>query len=183
MLNKTKISEIINTLKSGGVAVMPTDTVYGLVCLASDRGAVKRMYEIKERVGKPGTIIASSAEQLLEMGFLETEVETASKFWPGPVSVILNVGDNLDYLHMGKKSLAVRVTDVDWLQKLLSQTGSLATTSANLPGEPTVTSVEQARSIFGDKVELYIDGGKITNGKPSKIVRILPSGETETIRD
>lgn len=176
-------TELVDALLNGGVVVMPTDTVYGLVCSALNLSAVKRMYEIKQRSGKPGTIIAGSLQQLLNMRFNNTEINTASQFWPGTVSVILRASDNLDYLHMGKESLAVRIPDIEWLRALLIQAGPLATTSANLPGEPTVTSAEQARNIFDDKVELYIDGGKITNGKPSKIVRILPSGETETIRD
>lgn len=176
-------TELVDALLNGGVVVMPTDTVYGLVCSALNLSAVKRMYEIKQRSGKPGTIIAGSLQQLLNMRFNNTEINTASQFWPGPVSVILDAPDSLEYLHMGEKSLAVRIPDLKWLNELLIKTGPLATTSANLPGEPIVTSVEQARSIFGNKVELYFDGGKITNGKPSKIVRILPSGETETIRD
>lgn len=175
-------SELVDTLINRGVVVMPTDTVYGLVCLASNKNAVKRMYQIKQREGKPGTIIAGSSQQLAEMGFNETEVQAARQFWPGAVSVILSTVDNLEYLHMGKESLAVRVPDVDWLHDLLVQTGPLATTSANLPGEPTVTNIEQAKQIFGDKVDLYIDGGEVTNNKPSKIVLIKDGGKVEIIR-
>lgn len=175
-------AKLINSLIDGGVVVMPTDTVYGLVCLARNPDAVKKMYEVKQRDGKPGTIIAGSVDQLISMGFDETEAEIASRFWPGPVSVILSTGDNLEYLHMGKKSLAVRIPDVEWLHNLLLETSPLATTSANLPGEPTVTNIEQAQSVFGEKIDFYLDGGEIINSKPSKIVRILQNGDIETIR-
>lgn len=174
-------TELEVTLENGGVVVMPTDTVYGLVSSANNPSAVKRMYEIKQRSGKPGTIIAGSVQQLVNMGFSQAELETASQFWPGPVSVILSASDNLDYLHMGKKSLAVRVPDIEWIHKLLLQTGPLATTSANLPGEPTATNIVQAKRTFGVKIDFYLDGGEIIN-KPSKIVHTLKGGETEILR-
>lgn len=176
-------TKLVETLINGGVVVMPTDTVYGLVSLAGSPEAVKKMYEAKQRDGKPGTIITGSAQQLVDMGFDEIDIDTASQFWPGPVSVILSASDNLEYLHMGKKSLAVRIPDVEWLHNLLIQTGPLATTSANLPGEPTVTNIEQAQGVFGEKIDFYLDGGEIINSKPSKIVRILLSGEVDIIRD
>ena len=178
----TQVEQTINILLSGGVVVMPTDTVYGLVCSALSPSAVKRMYEVKERVGKPGTVIAGSEQQLLDMGFKEAEVETASQFWPGPVSVILSAEDSLEYLHMGKKSLAVRIPDLDWLNEILLKTGPLATTSANLPGEPTVTIIDQAKKLFGDKVDYYSDGGEILGVKPSKIVKIDQNGEIKILR-
>jgi len=176
-------SELVDVLVSGGVVVTPTDTVYGLVCSTLNTSAVMKMYEIKQRDGKPGTIVAGSVQQLIEMGFDKEEIELASQFWPGPVSVILDAPDSLEYLHMGRKSLAVRIPDLEWLNELLMSTGPLATTSANFPGEPTVTTIEEAKKLFGDKVDLYVDGDEITSAKPSKIVRILPSGDIETIRD
>ena len=182
-MNTYDFTELADTLLNGGVVVMPTDTVYGLVCLAGNPEAVKKMYEVKQRDGKPGTIIAGSVEQLVDMGFNQTEIATAGQFWPGPVSVILEAPESLDYLHMGKKSLAVRIPSLDWLQELLETTGPLATTSANLPGEPTVTNIEQAQRVFGEKIDFYLDGAVIINSKPSKIVRILQSGEVDIIRD
>lgn len=175
-------TQISKTLKKGQIVVMPTDTVYGLVSLAESPDAVRKMYEVKQRDGKPGTIIAGSLQQLIDMGFEAQQVEKAKQYWPGAVSVVLDAPDSLEYLHMGKKSLAVRIPALDWLNNILMVTGPLATTSANLPGEPTVTAIQEAKSIFGDKVALYVDGGEISGVKPSKIVRIIDEGQIEILR-
>ncbi|MDO8265827.1 MAG: L-threonylcarbamoyladenylate synthase [Candidatus Saccharibacteria bacterium] len=183
MINPETCKVSVKCLNSGEVVVMPTDTVYGLVSLARNPEAVKKMYEAKQRNGKPGTIIAGSVKQLIEMGFDKQQIMLAEQFWPGPVSVILDAPESLDYLHMGKKSLAVRIPALVWLQEVLEATGPLATTSANLPDEPTVTNIDQAKQIFGDKVDLYSDGGEISGVKPSKIVKITDNGQIEIIRN
>ncbi len=173
----------VELIKHGGVVVMPSDTVYGLMCSALQPEAVARMYEIKRRDGKPGTIIAASLPQLVDMGFNEKELQRAKAFWPDAVSVILSASDSLKYLHMGHGSLAVRIPKPEWLRELLEQTGPLATTSANFPTEPTVTTIEEAQKLFGDTVDIYVDGRKIEGVKPSKIVRIDESGAVTVLRD
>lgn len=182
IFSELELVGLAEALKSDGVVVMPTDTVYGLSCSAKSPEAVKHMYETKQRDGKPGTIIAANIEQFADMGFDQVELETASQFWPGPVSVILSAGDNLEYLHMGKESLAVRIPEPQWLRDLLVATGPLATTSANLPGEPTAKTIDEAKIIFGDKIDFYLDNGASKEAKPSKIVRIAENGEIEVLR-
>jgi len=150
---------------------MPTDTVYGLVVSAKSPAAVKKLYETKGRIGKPGTIIAASVEQLIELGFSERDLNLASKYWPGPVSIVLPAPKSLEYLHMGLNSLAVRIPNKEELQELLKRTGPLATTSANRPGEPTIEKIEDAESIFGNVVDIYIDGGDISS-VPSEIFKL-----------
>ncbi len=164
--------QLVKTLKQGNVAVMSTDTVYGLVCSAAMPEAVSEMYKVKGRDGKPGTIVAASAEHLVNMGFIDDDIVAAQKFWPGPTSVILAAPERLEHLHLGLNSLAVRITADSGLRSLLELTGPLATTSANLPGEPTVTDIEEAKKVFGDKVSLYVDGG-YNKSKPSAVVKII----------
>jgi tRNA threonylcarbamoyl adenosine modification protein (Sua5/YciO/YrdC/YwlC family) len=179
---KLTFSQIIAVVGKAGVIVMPTDTVYGLVCSAKDPDSVARMYQIKKREGKPGTLIAANVEQLSGLGFSKVQLSKAEQFWPGPVSVVLDAPGSLEYLHMGLKSLAVRIPAPEWLRDLLEQTGPLATTSANFTGEPTVTRIEQAQKLFGDQVDLYVDGGDLSSAKPSSIIRLNPDGTTEKLR-
>ena len=182
MVNEQDVPLIVSTLKLGRIVLLPTDTVYGLVCSALDKDAVKQLFEVKGRVGKPGTIIAGNSKQLLAMGFDADQVATASKYWPGPVSVILPAPPHLAYLHMGLESLAVRIPEPQWLQELLVRSGPLATTSANLPGEPTIGAVKEAKELFGDEVALYIDGGDLSNARASQILRIGDNDVVEQIR-
>jgi L-threonylcarbamoyladenylate synthase len=172
----------IQKLGVNDVIVLPTDTVYGLACSAWSPDAVARMYAIKRRDGKPGTIIAANADQLYEMGFAKDELARAEAFWPGPVSVILSANSKLAYLHMGKNSLAVRIPADEYLRKLLLQTGPLATTSANFTGEPTVATIEQAKHLFGSTVDHYVDGGDLSERRPSQIIRFLEDGSFERLR-
>lgn len=160
-------------LKDGAVGVLPTDTVYGLVARAGDQAAVKRLYDLKLREGKPGTIIAANVEQLEELGLKRRYLKAVEQFWPGAVSVIIPCGPELQYLHEGKNSLAVRIPKPQQLLNLLSNTGPLLTSSANHPGEPTAMNIAEAQKYFGDKVDFYKDGGDLSGRAPSTIIRIV----------
>jgi L-threonylcarbamoyladenylate synthase len=157
----------------GVVGVLPTDTVYGLVARAGDQTAVGRLYDLKSREHKPGTIIAADIDQLVELGVKRRYLKAVEQFWPGPVSVIIPCGPELEYLHQGKSSLAVRLPENAGLQKFLEETGPLLTSSANHPDEPTANTVDEAKKYFGDQVDFYVDGGDLSDHKPSTIIRIV----------
>jgi L-threonylcarbamoyladenylate synthase len=166
--------------KNGEIAVIPTDTVYGVVGRASDIKSVERLYELKRRENKPGTLVAFDIEQLVALGVERAHLEAVEKFWPGPVSVIVPCGANLEYLHQGKGSLAIRIPSNEWLRTLLKETGPLITSSANQPGEPPATTVDEAKRYFGDKVTWYEDHGTIDRD-PSTIIRVV-EGNIEVVR-
>jgi L-threonylcarbamoyladenylate synthase len=160
--------------KPGAVGVIPTDTVYGIVARAADEAAVKRLYEIKHRSHKPGTIIAANREQLELLGLKHRYLKAVEQFWPGAVSVIIPISDpRLEYLHQDQLSLAVRIPELSELHELLTHTGPLLTSSANLPGEPTAVDIDQAKAYFGDQVDFYEDGGDLSNRQASTLIRIV----------
>lgn len=164
---------LVALIKEGAVGVLPTDTVYGLVCRAADEAAVKRLYDLKNRERKPGTIIAAKLQQLVDLGIRARYVKAVEDYWPAPLSVVVPTGDDLQYLHEGVHSLAVRVPKHKELQKLLTHTGALMTSSANAPGEPTAANLAEAQAYFGDKVDFYVDGGEIKDHEPSTVIRIV----------
>lgn len=174
--------EIVRLLLSGGVGVIPTDTVYGLVCRAADESAVDKLFTIKHREHNPGTIVAADLDQLVELGLKRRYLTADAEFWPGPVSVIVPCGAELQHVHMGMNSLAVRVPAVEDLRKLLLGSGPLMTTSANHPGEPTSTTVAEAQNYFRDAVDFYVDGGDLSGRLPSTIIRIVDDA-IEVIRE
>ncbi len=159
-------------LMPGSIAVIPTDTVYGVVARAQDREAVAALYALKHREHKPGTLVAANIDQLVELGFKKRYLTAVEQFWPGAVSVITLCGPELDYIHQGVGSVAVRIPDDPWLQKLLKETGPLVTSSANQPGEPPATTVAEAKAYFGNDVKWYEDGG-VVNSEPSTIIRVI----------
>ena len=160
--------------KPGAIAVIPTDTVYGVVARAADEAAVTRLYKLKDRHGKPGTLVAASLEQLESIGLKHRYLKAVEQFWPGALSVIIPCADPaLAYLHQGKMSLAVRIPDKKELQELLQETGPLLTSSANHPAEAPATTIQQAEDYFGKEVDAYFDGGDLSDHKPSTILRII----------
>lgn len=176
--------EVSKILKSGGIGVMPSDTVYGLMTPLFIESAVQRMAAIKGRdYKKPiGTVIIESSPQIKNI--VDSDIlAKAQQFWPGPVSVVLPINSDLSYAYKTKGSLPFRLPIYPELLKVVVQTGPLATTSANLADQKTANTVQEAIGIFGDKVDFYVDGGDLSNRKASKIIRISQSGEVEVIRE
>ena len=174
--------ELINILNGGGIGVLPTDTVYGLVARAADPVAIKKMYDIKKRADQPGTLIASSINDLVKLGLDSSQLSLAAKFWPGQISVVTNADNVAVYLKQTRDSLAVRIPDDPSLSRLLAQTGPLMTTSANVPGQPTSSTIAEAKAYFGDKVDFYVDGGTITNNQPSTIIGLNEHADVVVFR-
>jgi L-threonylcarbamoyladenylate synthase len=166
-------SKLASLLKSGAVGILPSDTVYGIVCCASNQEAVSRLYELKHREHKPGTIIGAKLQQFIDLGMRARYLKAVEGFWPNPLSVVVPCGEELAYLHQGQHSLAVRIPANDTIRDLLAQTGPLLTSSANMPGEPTATTVEEARAYFGDSVDFYVDGGVVKDQPPSTVIRVI----------
>lgn len=164
---------IIDALKSGQIGVLPSDTVYGLMASAYDKAAVERLYALKHREHKPGTLIAASIEQFALLGIKKRYLKAVESYWPGSISIIVPSGYELEYLHQGKVSLAVRIPDNDFMKTILNETGPLLTTSANHPGEPTANTIDQAIQVFGSSVDFYVDGGDLSANKPSTVIRII----------
>jgi L-threonylcarbamoyladenylate synthase len=158
-------------MKSGSIGVIPTDTVYGVVARAEDKEAVKRLYALKKRVNKPGTIIAASIDQLVELGIKRRYLKAVEQFWPGAVSV--EIPHHIGYLSQGTGRQAFRIPDNKDLIELLTKTGPLQTTSANEPDKQTAKTIKEAKDIFASRVDFYIDGGDLSNNQPSTIIRIL----------
>jgi L-threonylcarbamoyladenylate synthase len=168
------MSAALELLRAGSAGVIATDTVYGLVARAADQAAVGRLYDLKKREKKPGTLIAANIDQLEELGLKHRYLKAVEQFWPGAVSVVIPAADpRLAYLHQGKMSLAVRIPDDKKLRALLEQTGPLLTSSANQPGEPPAVNIGQARACFSDKVDFYEDGGDLSGRQPSTVIRII----------
>ena len=171
-MNKTTLEKI---LKRGGIGVLPTDTIYGLVGSAFSKKAVEKIYKVKKRKkDKPFIILISSLKDLGLFNIKpDEEVFTLlKKIFPAKVSIILPCKSRkFFYLHRGKNNLAFRVPKNLWLRRLLSKTGPLVAPSANLEGEAPAETIKQAKEYFGDKVDFYYDKGKI-KAKPSTILEI-----------
>jgi len=167
--------DIIKILENGGVGVIPTDTLYGLVAQALNKQAVSRVYRLKQRsVHKPFIILISSYEDLAVFGIkMDRNTESLlKKYWPGPVSIILlSTLEKFRYLDRGSEGLAFRLPKKKKLLEILKKTGPLIAPSANPENKPPAKNIGVARKYFGDKVDFYLSGGTL-NSKPSSLIRI-----------
>jgi len=177
-------NQIIKILKDGGVGVLLTDTLYGLVGKALNKKTVAKIYKIKGRnEKKPLIILISTTKSMEQFGIhLDTATKnTLENFWPGPVSIILPCSlKKFEYLHRGSKTLAFRLPAKKSLIEIIKKTGPLVAPSANPEGMPPAKNITEARAYFGDRVDFYMAGGR-QRIKPSTIVS-MKDGEVKIIR-
>ena len=170
-------------LKKGGVIILPTDTLYGIVGKSSLKKTVEQIYKIRQRdKGKPCIVLISSFNDLDKFSAPALKKNDPKNLflhhvWPGKVSVVLPCSDpKFRYLHRGTNAIAFRMIgpkNKD-LFNLLKQTGPLIAPSANLEGFAPATTISEAKKYFSDKVNGYISGGKL-DSSASTLVSLLRS--------
>lgn len=163
--------ELTQVLCSGGIAVIPTDTVYGICAIAADKEAVEKLYKLKKRELKPGTVIASSIGKLIDLGIKRRYLKAVEQYWPGAISIEISHG--LDYLSQSTGRQAFRIVKDPRLVQLLEKTGPLLTSSCNQPGKKPAVNIDEAKKYFASDVDLYIDGGDLSNREPSTLIRVV----------
>jgi L-threonylcarbamoyladenylate synthase len=178
------LDELITLLKEDKVAILPTDTIYGLHARAKSASGVGKIYQLKSRTEqKPLIILISSLSDLSQFGvkLSSAEKQLLEKIWPNPVSVILKIADQKwEYLHKGTKTLAFRMPKNDLLLGTIKQVGPLVSTSANPEGQKSAETVEEAKQYFGERVDFYLDAGPLRS-QASTVLR-LNNGKLEILR-
>ena len=174
--------EIARILQEGGVGVLRTDTLYGVVACANDEAAVRRVYELKGRDDdKSPIVLVSGIDQLFDE--LSTQHAAYVKsVWPGPYSIIVPARNAPVWIRRGNGSVAYRMPDDEDLRSLIESTGPLIAPSANPQGMQPAMNLEQAKYYFAGDVDFYIDGGTVHDSTPSSIVRLDPDGKTTKLR-
>lgn len=151
-------------LRSGEVVAFPTDTVYGLAALARDRAAAERIYEVKRRPADRRLVVMVAVPASLRALVMVDAPARAlmRRWWPGPLTLVLPSRD-------GSGSLAVRIPGHPVALDLLREVAEpLATTSANLSGEPPALGAAGLRGLEG--VAAVLDAGPVPGGVPSTLL-------------
>ncbi|HVI69198.1 MAG TPA: L-threonylcarbamoyladenylate synthase [Magnetospirillaceae bacterium] len=175
---------LINCLNQGGVVIIPTDTLYGIVARASDKQAVERIYTLRGRAPeKPCIILAAGPWQITDTHlWTDAHRAIAAKYWPGAVSLVAPTATTQEYLHRGTHTLAYRVPADSDLRALLTNTGMLVAPSANPESSPPATTLQEAQAYFGDRVDGYVDGGAFGDHEPSTLVTLV-DGAVRVLRE
>lgn len=169
------IRRAVEALRSGLLAIVPTDTVYGIAADPSVPGAEERLFHAKRRDrGKPVALLASDVEQVERWGAVlgERERTLASKFWPGPLTLVLPVPD--PRLPEGVvRWEGFRIPNFVITLVLLREVGGvLRVTSANRSGEAPALTAEQAVRSLGRYTGAVLDAGAAPGGTPSTVVKV-----------
>ncbi|MCL2141488.1 MAG: L-threonylcarbamoyladenylate synthase [Methanimicrococcus sp.] len=177
-INSDEFSNVINetalALKSGKLAAFPTETVYGVGACMNNEKAVLEIYKIKGRPPeKPLSVLIGSTKDMKEMAadIPDFAYQLADRFWPGPMTLILNKNPNIpDSVTAGKKTIGLRIPAHPIPLELVKIAGPLACPSANLSGErDPKTAADVLEHLYG-KIDILIDGGETSLKIPSTII-------------
>jgi len=168
------IEAAVETVRGGGLVVLPTDTVYGLGADAFTPRAVSMLLAAKGRgrnMPPPvlvGTVRAATA---LVEGLGAFGQDLIDEFWPGPLTLVFRAAPTLQWdLGDTKGTVAVRMPLHPITLEVLKQAGPMAVSSANLTGQPSATTAADAERQLGASVAVYLDGGPCASDTPSTIL-------------
>ena len=157
----------------GAVGVFPTETFYGLGGNALDRDAVKRVFVCKKRPVEKSLLILVKRDWLLDFAIVTEKVACLlDEFWPGALTVILQANRNLpEFLRGPGNTIAVRHSPSKFVDELLGILKKpLIGTSANLSGQPSCQTADEAYRQLGPSVDFWLDGGTTKGGMPSTML-------------
>lgn len=170
------ITRALEILRAGGLVALPTDTVYGVGALAFDGAAVESIYAAKNRpVEKAIPILIADAEDLDKVAVNVPDMARilASRFWPGPVTLVVPKLPTLPKAISATNTVAVRIPDHEAARALLRAAGPMAVTSANISGQVSPVRAEEVMSQLNGRIPLVINGGETPGGVPSTLVDCL----------
>lgn len=167
------ITRALGILRAGGLVAFPTDTVYGVGALAFDGKAVLSIYTAKDRpIEKAVPVLIGDMDGLGEVAMDITKIAQilASRFWPGPLTILVPKKAELPEAVSATSTIGVRVPNHEVARALLRAAGPMAVTSANVSGQASPKTAEEVFAQLGGRIELIIDGGKTPGGVPSTLV-------------
>ncbi len=180
------LDEVVDAILAGGVAAIPTDTVYGLASLANSAEAVNALIDLKGRgQQQPIAVLVDSVEAVREYLESASTLDRIARFWPGALTavVLARPAGLVPPVVTEAATIGVRMPDDELARAVIRACGGvLAVTSANRHGEPAATTAAEVAAAFGDDL-VILDGGTRNSSAPSTVVdltgpraRILRAG-------
>lgn len=168
------VARVVQTLKRGGVAVIPTDTVYGLVCGISHAGAIRRIYALKQMASKkPLSILVDDMQTVgrYTRGVSTPVFRMMKRVLPGPYTFIFRASDDVPkiMLHQ-RKTIGIRMPDHAIVLAVLAEVGEpLLSTSIRNPHDDFVNDPNEIEERLGARLDVVVDGG-VLKPVPSTVV-------------
>jgi L-threonylcarbamoyladenylate synthase len=174
------IARAVAALRAGEVVAFPTDTVYGLGVHSGMASAIEQLYQIKGRESQkaiPLLLARAQDIELVAQHVPDLAWRLAERFWPGALTLVVpKAASVLDVLTAEAPSVAVRVPNHPITLQLIAAFGlPLATTSANLSGQPEAVTAQEVVDALGTRVRWVLDGGRCPGGVASTVVDLTTS--------
>ena len=171
-------SAAVRVLKGGGVIVFPTETLYGLGADALDEAAVEKVFQLKGRDPRsPIPVLVADQEMLhtLVAQVPTTAQKLIDRYWPGPLTLVLPGQKNIPKpLCNPEGGVGVRISSQPIATLLVNGLGRpLTATSANPSGKEPARTLQEAKTYFAGRVELFVDGGALTSKSGSTVVEVM----------
>jgi L-threonylcarbamoyladenylate synthase len=167
------LDQALRILRAGGLVAFPTDTVYGVGAAAFDGKAVARIYQAKDRPERKSiaVLIGQPSDLARVASVTRPEIQRlVSRFWPGPLTLVVLKGADLPAEISGDSTVGVRIPNHPVALELLLRAGPLAVSSANRSGQPDSVEAGQVAASMGGRVDLVVDAGRCPGGLPSTVV-------------
>jgi len=182
------IPEIVDRIKRGEILILPTDTVYGLICDATNEKAVERVFEIKKRdKAKPLSVFVKDIKMAEQYAFIDFEQrDFIERNWPGAVTIILKSKPGLSSLVYKENTIGLRQSASNLVARVIDEFSKpLAQTSANISGEGALTEIGKVLDQFKNsdiQPDVVIDMGDLPENRPSKVIN-YSENKIKTIRE
>lgn len=175
------LERVSSVVKSGGVVVLPTETVYGLVGDVSSAPVLERIFELKRRGADKPISIFVNREVLIKLfpkGLPQVSRKLADRFWPGPLTLIIPYeGRDFQHLTSGSRKIGLRFSASRLIQGVLEKVKTpLSATSANLSGEKRPYPFERILQTFGSRVDLIVKAEERQGEKASTVLEVEAKG-------
>ena len=180
------IERLVDLINNGNIAVVPTDTVYGIIGDATNIDVIHKVYEVKKRDYSKPLILMVSSIDMLEKYVLEVnniEKKLIDRYWPGKLTILFKKNNNVDDLiTSGSELVGIRYPDNKELNELMDKLNKpLISTSCNISSKEVITSIDMLEEDISKHVSYVYDGG-ILSDTSSTIVRVN-DGKIEILRD
>ena len=171
------IEFLAEELKNGKIFILPTSTIYGICGNALNENTVKKIYKIKKRqYNKPLIVLVNNKKMLnnITYGLNNIEEKIISKFWPGPLTLILkkkNIVPNI--VTSNGDSVGIRVDSNKIVNSLIEKSNvPIVAPSANISNKDNITCIDDIEEEIFDLVDYIIDGGKLKDTQESTIIKV-----------
>lgn len=177
ILKAKDINLIVKELKCGNIVILPTDTIYGIACDASNDKAISKIFEIKGRdYNKPFNLHLNKKEDINKYAYVNNKLEEKiiDKLMPGPLTLILNKKDTvLNILTSNLNTVGIRIPNDKFIYDVIEKLGSpLVLTSVNQSSNEPLNDISMISSKMSKGIKYAVDMGIIKEGIKSTVIKV-----------